>query len=75
MREIAFIINHTSDGTALTPFENLYKLKPSIRKLTNAKFGELIACYNPMSDNRMVTRVDLGIVLQHNVNGTIWIDR
>jgi len=73
--EVCYILNHTSNGKLLTPFELLYKLKPDIRKLTDGRFGELVICSKPYSDNTMKTRIDIGIMLGHKNNGTILIDK
>jgi len=75
VNEVCYISNHISDGINLTPFELVYKMKPDIAKLTNAIFGEPIACVNPIISNKMISRVDTGIMLGHKINGTVWIDK
>jgi hypothetical protein len=75
VEEVCYISNHISDGINLTPFELVYKMKPDIAKLTNAIFGEPIACVNPIISNKMISRVDTGIMLGHKINGTVLIDK
>ena len=50
-------------------------MKPDIAKLTNAIFGKPIACVNPIISNKMISRVDTGIMLGHKINGTVLIDK